>query len=248
MCRRRCCRSRLWSGFPLVRGGIIQQNNHRAAQMPQQFTQKPADLLLPDVVKEEQIVEAQPMPPGAQRNSGNDGDLVPPPLAMTMDGSLALRSPGPDHVGNRAGSPIHRQRLCGRPAAQRFFYPRPVFLFPALDGFFIPLQRAPFRFLQGSIADCASTGRHGRGDTGLRTPAGSLPQCGPWSTDWFGSPARVGPLQEQTHQAFSLRLGPASAGGRERSAPAKPWLRPAAGHPASASPNWHGIRCAAPLR
>ncbi len=45
--------------LPLVRGGVIQQNDDRAAQMPQQFTQKPADLLLPDVVKKEQIVEAK---------------------------------------------------------------------------------------------------------------------------------------------------------------------------------------------
>jgi hypothetical protein len=56
---------------------------------------------LPDVVKEEQIVEAQLVPLGAQGNSGNDGDLVPPPLAMTMHGSLASRSPSLDHVGNQ---------------------------------------------------------------------------------------------------------------------------------------------------
>jgi len=87
--------------FPVVSGGIIQQNHHRAAQMPQQFTEKSADLLLPDVVKVEQIVEAQSLSPGAQGNSGNDGDLVPPPLAMTMHGSLALRSPSLDHVGNQ---------------------------------------------------------------------------------------------------------------------------------------------------
>jgi hypothetical protein len=86
---------------PLVSGGIVQQNHQRAAQMPQQFTEKSADLLWPDVVKVEPIVEAQVLPLGAQRNSGNDGDLVPPTLAMTMHGSLALRSPGLDHVGNQ---------------------------------------------------------------------------------------------------------------------------------------------------
>ena len=87
--------------FPLVRGGIIQQNDHRASQMPQQLTQKQTDLLLPDVVQEQQIVEAQPVALGAYRNSGNDRDLAPPPLAMTMHRGLALRSPGPDHVGNQ---------------------------------------------------------------------------------------------------------------------------------------------------
>jgi hypothetical protein len=40
-------------------GGIIQQHNDRAAQVPQQLTQKNTDLFLGDVVVEEQIVEAQ---------------------------------------------------------------------------------------------------------------------------------------------------------------------------------------------
>jgi hypothetical protein len=47
--------------FPLVRGGVVQQNQDRSPEMPQQLTQEPADLLLPDVVKKEEIVEAQPM-------------------------------------------------------------------------------------------------------------------------------------------------------------------------------------------
>ena len=81
--------------FPVVSGGI---NDHRAAQMSQQFPQKSADLLLPDVGKEEQIVEAQWVPLGVQGNSGDDEDPVPP---MTMHGSLGLWSPGLDHVGNQ---------------------------------------------------------------------------------------------------------------------------------------------------
>ena len=52
---------------PLMGGGIIQQHNDRAAQVPQQLTQKHTDLLLSDVVKEEQIVEAEPVSFGAQR-------------------------------------------------------------------------------------------------------------------------------------------------------------------------------------
>jgi len=69
--------------------------------MPQQLTQKQTDLLLPDVVQEQQVVEAQPVAVGAHGNSGNDRDLAPPPLAMTMNRGLALRSPDPDHVGNQ---------------------------------------------------------------------------------------------------------------------------------------------------
>jgi hypothetical protein len=37
----------------LMGGGVIQQNNDSAAQVPQQLPQKNADLLLSDVVKEE---------------------------------------------------------------------------------------------------------------------------------------------------------------------------------------------------
>ncbi len=82
-------------------GGVIQQNNDWAAQVPQQFPQKNADLLLSDVVKEEEIVKAQLVSLGAQRNSGNDGDLVPSPLTMTMNGSLPFRRPGSDHQGDQ---------------------------------------------------------------------------------------------------------------------------------------------------
>ena len=39
--------------FPLVGGGIIQQHNDRAAQVPQQLTQKRTDLFLGDVVVKE---------------------------------------------------------------------------------------------------------------------------------------------------------------------------------------------------
>jgi len=39
--------------FSLMGGGVIQQNNDGAAQVPQQLPQKNADLLLSDVVKEE---------------------------------------------------------------------------------------------------------------------------------------------------------------------------------------------------
>ena len=72
--------------LPLMGGGIIQQHNDRAAQVPQQLTQKHTDLLLGDVVKEEQIVEAESVSFGAQRNSGDDGDFVAAPLAMTLEG------------------------------------------------------------------------------------------------------------------------------------------------------------------
>ena len=48
--------------LPLVSGGIIQQGNDRASEVPQQLTRKPSDLLLLDVVKNEEIVEAKVVP------------------------------------------------------------------------------------------------------------------------------------------------------------------------------------------
>ena len=50
--------------LPLVSGGIVQQNNDPTPEMPQQLTQKTTDLVLPDVVKKEEIVEAQVVPRG----------------------------------------------------------------------------------------------------------------------------------------------------------------------------------------
>ena len=46
------------------------------------------------------------------------------------------------------GNPIRQRKLGRHPAAQRFFYSRPIFLLPAHDGVLIPLQGAPFRYLR----------------------------------------------------------------------------------------------------
>jgi hypothetical protein len=61
------------------------------AQVVQQFTQKHTDLVLPDVVVEKQLVKTKTRPPKIYGNSRNDGDIVPPSLTVTMDGSLPPR-------------------------------------------------------------------------------------------------------------------------------------------------------------
>src|SRR5437016_7035795 len=43
--------------FPLMRGGVIQQNDDRATQMPQQLTQEHTNFLLADVLKKQEIVD-----------------------------------------------------------------------------------------------------------------------------------------------------------------------------------------------
>ena len=66
-------------------GRIIHQHDHRAAQMPQQLAEKDANLLLPDVIEVQLIVQAQALSPRTYRNPGNDGDLVPPTLAVNSE-------------------------------------------------------------------------------------------------------------------------------------------------------------------
>lgn len=83
--------------FTLVGGGIVQQDDDRAPEVPQQFAEKPAHFLLADVVEVKQIVEAQVLPLGADRDSGDDGDFVPASLTMMLKGSRALWRPSPDH-------------------------------------------------------------------------------------------------------------------------------------------------------
>ena len=50
-------------------GGVIQENDDRATQIPQQLTQEHTNFLLSDVLKKQEIVEAQVAPFGTDRNS-----------------------------------------------------------------------------------------------------------------------------------------------------------------------------------
>ena len=88
-------------GLSLVGGGVIQQDNHRAPQMAQQPAQKHADLLLPDVVEVELVVQAQTLSFGAYRDSGNDRDLVSPSLTVIVNRSATLWRPGLGHMRNQ---------------------------------------------------------------------------------------------------------------------------------------------------
>src|ERR1700677_3961961 len=112
---------------------------------------------------------------------------------------------------------------------------------------FRPAPELVVRAYGDSISSHASTDQYDPGDTELQTHAGSVPRSGLWSIDWFGNHGRLVLEEASPPSAFDV-LAPASAGGRESNAPAKPWLRHAGGDHASASPNWHCIRCVAPLR
>ena len=60
---------KLFDRRSFVRRRVIKQNDDLSAQAAQQFTQKHTDLILPDVVIEQQVVEAKTMPPGTYGNS-----------------------------------------------------------------------------------------------------------------------------------------------------------------------------------
>ncbi len=84
-----------------VRGGVVQQNDDRTAEVAQQFLEKEDNFFLPDVVEEKQIVEAQTLPLGANRDSRDDGDFIPASLAMVEKGSRPLGSPSSQHQGSQ---------------------------------------------------------------------------------------------------------------------------------------------------
>jgi len=88
--------------------------------MAQQLAEKYAYLLLPNVVVVEMIVEAQSLLFRTDRDSGDDRDFVPL-LAMTMNRSVASRSPGLDHVGNQEESRLVREYQMGAQPSSVFF-------------------------------------------------------------------------------------------------------------------------------
>jgi hypothetical protein len=96
-------------GLPLMSGRVIQEDDHRAAQMAQQLAEEHADFLLPDIVEVKLIVQAQALSSGTYGDSGNDRDLVSAPLAMIVNRSTPLRGPRPGYVRDQ-----EKARLIGK--------------------------------------------------------------------------------------------------------------------------------------
>ena len=84
-----------------VRGGVVQQNDDRPAEVAEQLLEKETDFFLPNVVEEEQIVEAQVLSLGADRDPGDDGDFIPASLTMAQKGSCTLGGPSSNHQGSQ---------------------------------------------------------------------------------------------------------------------------------------------------
>lgn len=92
---------KLLQGPSWMGGRIIQEDGHRAAHMAQQLAEKHADLLLPDIVEVELIVQAEALSSGTHRDSGNNRNFVSASLAVIVNRSTPLRGPSSGHVGNQ---------------------------------------------------------------------------------------------------------------------------------------------------
>jgi len=84
-----------------VRGGVVQQNDHRTAEVAEQLAEKSTHFLLSDVIEEEQIVEAQVLSLGANRDPRDDRDFVPAPLPMALHRGATLGRPSSHHQGGQ---------------------------------------------------------------------------------------------------------------------------------------------------
>lgn len=87
--------------WAVVGGGVVEQNDEGTAEVAEQLAEKSTHFFLSDIVEEEQIVEAQVLSLGTDRDSRDDGDFVAASLAMTLQGRAPLGSPRSDHQGSQ---------------------------------------------------------------------------------------------------------------------------------------------------
>jgi len=119
---------------------------------------------------------------------------------MAMNGSLPLRSPGLDHVGNQLEARFIGKNYAGAQPRSVFLSVASLFV-SSVQWLFHPAPRPSVLASGDSISNCASNGRHDRGDAELHTYAGSVRQCERWSTDWLDSRAPE-VLAKANDQAF----------------------------------------------
>src|SRR3954453_19872165 len=116
------------------------------------------------------------MSAGADGNSRNDGDFVSPSLAVTMNGSLPLRSPGSDHIGNQKEARFVGEDDMGTQPCSVFFMRGHSSCFQRSISSSLPPVHAVPAFVE-SIPGCASSGRYGPDDSALQTHVRPSPQC-----------------------------------------------------------------------
>ena len=180
------------------------------------------------------------MPLGAYGDSRDDGDLVPPSLAMTMDGSFTLGSPSSDYVGNQQEPRFIGKDDMGAQPSSVFLCAATLFVSTVRFCLHRVPKLASLAFAE-SILSHASSARYGQDGTARQTRVRPSRQCAPWSTDWCGNPAPSVPSAKDEPDVFSA-MQQASMGAREKTALATLRLRPVVVHHASASLNSDCIR------
>lgn len=88
---------------PLVDPTVIEEHYDWATEVAKQVTEEYADLHVPDVVLEEEVVETEPPLDRADRDPGDDGHPVPS-IWVVDPRRLPTRSPGASDVGNQKES------------------------------------------------------------------------------------------------------------------------------------------------
>jgi hypothetical protein len=87
-------------GITAVNLAVVPDDDHGPAQVAQQVPKKVTHLCVLDVLGMEAPIEAHAPAPRADRDAGDDRDLVPS-IAMPDDRRLAARRPGPPHGRNQ---------------------------------------------------------------------------------------------------------------------------------------------------
>ena len=82
---------------------VVQDGDHRAAQVPQQIAKEHANLIVPNIVEIKLIEKPQALALGADGDSRDDGDFVTA-VTMPMHGGLASGRPGLDHTRDQQES------------------------------------------------------------------------------------------------------------------------------------------------
>ena len=89
--------------FSVVGLRVVQDGDHRAAQVPQQIAEEDANLVLPNVVEVKLVEEAQVVALRADGDSRDDGDFVPA-VTVPVHRSLASWRPGLDYIRDQQES------------------------------------------------------------------------------------------------------------------------------------------------
>lgn len=85
---------------PFVNASIVPDEDDRSTKVPEQVSDKGADLGMLDVLGVEAVVEAEPPPPGAHEEAGDDRDSIAA-LPMEEQRRLAAWRPGLVHAWNQ---------------------------------------------------------------------------------------------------------------------------------------------------